>query len=237
MFNAFLIALAGGILPALLWLWFFLHEDNHPEPGGRIFLTFLAGMAAVLAVLPIEEAIRTHLTASATTVTTIILWSLAEEVIKYVAAYIVALQTTLTDEPIDFVIYMVTVALGFSAFENALFLLPAIGDSLYLQSIITGNMRFVGATLVHIVSSGLLGTMLAISYYRRKRLQIEYALLGIVGATALHAFFNFFIMGASSTQLFSTFSLVWVSIIILLLIIERARKVKPAHYNQQNANN
>ena len=52
----YLIAFAGGILPALIWLWFWLREDREaPEPRGLIALSFAAGMAVVYFVLPIQK--------------------------------------------------------------------------------------------------------------------------------------------------------------------------------------
>ena len=54
--EALLFALFGGILPALLWLIFWLREDRlHPEPRRFILYVFLTGMLVVPFVLPLEE--------------------------------------------------------------------------------------------------------------------------------------------------------------------------------------
>ena len=46
--GVLLIAIVGGILPALIWLFFWLMEDRcEPEPKRYIFLCFLGGMLAV----------------------------------------------------------------------------------------------------------------------------------------------------------------------------------------------
>ena len=53
-----LFSLVGGILPALLWLWFWLKEDaKKPEPGSLILVAFLGGMIAVPFTIPFEQAI------------------------------------------------------------------------------------------------------------------------------------------------------------------------------------
>ena len=54
---ALFIAFLGGVLPILLWLFFWLMEDSKaPEPKGYIFFCFLAGMVVVLPVaLPLER--------------------------------------------------------------------------------------------------------------------------------------------------------------------------------------
>ena len=55
-FQTILFALLGGVLPALLWLWFWLKEDKkRPEPRGLILLAFIAGMLTVPVVLPFEK--------------------------------------------------------------------------------------------------------------------------------------------------------------------------------------
>ena len=48
-------ALLSGVLPALLWLWFWLKEDNlHPEPRKVIARTFISGAIAVIFALIFE---------------------------------------------------------------------------------------------------------------------------------------------------------------------------------------
>ncbi|HEY4488488.1 MAG TPA: hypothetical protein VJB97_03140, partial [Candidatus Paceibacterota bacterium] len=88
-------AMAGGLLPALAWLWFWLREDSvHPEPRRLIALAFFAGMVTVAIVIPIENALSalvsdgTYIVLSAGAATTLIfaLWSIIEEVCKYIAA-------------------------------------------------------------------------------------------------------------------------------------------------------
>jgi RsiW-degrading membrane proteinase PrsW (M82 family) len=45
-----------AVLPALLWLFFWLREDRfHPEPRGLLILTFLAGGLVVFLITPLEQ--------------------------------------------------------------------------------------------------------------------------------------------------------------------------------------
>ncbi|KKW26148.1 MAG: hypothetical protein UY70_C0035G0005 [Candidatus Kaiserbacteria bacterium GW2011_GWB1_52_6] len=49
-------AAAGGLLPALAWLWFWRREDApHPEPRRLIALAFAAGMITVALVIPVQR--------------------------------------------------------------------------------------------------------------------------------------------------------------------------------------
>ena len=51
-----LFAFLGGILPALVWLYFLIKEDTRcPEPRSIVMLALIAGMLAVPLVLPLER--------------------------------------------------------------------------------------------------------------------------------------------------------------------------------------
>ncbi|MEK7184948.1 MAG: PrsW family glutamic-type intramembrane protease, partial [Patescibacteria group bacterium] len=146
-----LYALLAGILPTLLWLWFWLREDNlNPEPRSIIAISFILGIAVVpLAIIFEKYASDLIITESYK----YILWAGIEEICKFIAVLIIIIKSKNVDEPIDIMIYSITVALGFAALENTLFILSPIQNGDILRGIITGNMRFIGATLVHIVSS------------------------------------------------------------------------------------
>lgn len=223
-------ALLGGLLPALLWLWFFAHEDPHPEPRGRLIKTFVAGMIAVLIALALEG-IAQKFTGGEITTVTLLIWAAIEEIVKYGAAWLVALRTKVLDEPVDALIYLLVVALGFAAVENGLFLIEPLASAAYFDTVLTGSLRFIGATLVHVVSSGALGGLLALSYYRSKRLRHEAALVGLTAAVALHWIFNLLIMNTSQHGLLRVFTLVWVGVIALMLVFERAKRVAPKNYH------
>ncbi len=218
-------AFAGGVFPALAWLWFWRREDSkHPEPRRLIALAFLAGMVTVAIVIPIQKAIR-PLFADLTLV--FVLWSGIEEVMKYVVARVTVLGRREDDEPIDPVIYMVTVALGFAAVENALFLMSPLSGSTLLETILTGNLRFVGATLLHVLSSAAVGVALGLSFYKSKAAKRLYALGGVILAVVLHGTFNFLILNTPEEHLLRTFGLVWIGLIALLAVLEYIKRIHP----------
>ena len=218
-------AAAGGILPALAWLWFWRREDSaHPEPRRLIALAFLAGMVAVGVVIPLEKMVAPFIT-STTLVFTV--WSAMEEIIKYVMARLTVLHKFQDDEPIDSVIYMVTVALGFAAAENTLFLLSPLSGDTVTQTILTGDLRFVGATLLHVLSSAVIGCALALSFYKKGSTRRWYALIGVILASSLHATFNFLILNTPEDHLLRTFGLVWLGLIVLLGMLEYIKRIHP----------
>ena len=218
-------AFAGGIFPALAWLWFWRREDSvHPEPRMLIALAFLAGMVTVAIVIPAEKFVASYVVNTTLLFT---LWSAIEEVMKYLAARVTVLRRRDDDEPIDPVIYMVTVALGFAAAENALFLLSPLSGSTVWQTILTGNLRFVGATLLHVLSSAAIGVMLGLAFYKPLATKRLYALYGVILAIVLHSTFNFLILNTPEDQLLRTFGYVWIGLVALLGVLEYIKRIHP----------
>ncbi len=218
-------AAAGGVLPALAWLWFWLREDSkHPEPRRLIALAFIAGMVCVGFAVPIEKSVQPYL---ASTVLVFTAWSIIEEILKFIFAYATVLRRAEDDEPIDPVIYMVTTALGFAAAENTLFLLSPISGSTFLQTFLTGNLRFIGATLLHVISSAAIGVCIGVTFYKNKKTRRFATFIGVILASLLHASFNFFILSAPEETLLRTFSFVWVGVIVLLAVLEYIKRIHP----------
>lgn len=215
----------GGIIPALLWLWFWLREDSkRPEPRRLIALAFFAGMCTVVVAVPVEQYVQLYISNQTELFSA---WSAIEETLKFLAALIAVLWNKENDEPIDSVIYMITVALGFSAAENALFLYSPLSGNTLVQTFVTGDLRFVGATLLHLLSSATVGIALALAFYKSRLMKIVYAIGGVILAALLHATFNFFILNTPQDQLLRTFVFVWAGILVLLAALEYVKRIKP----------
>lgn len=224
--TRFLIAFLAGVVPALFWLWFWLREDKaRPEPKVLIASAFFAGMLIVPLVLPLQEYAQKRFVGD----NLIFVWVIIEEVLKYSAALIVVLWNKAVDEPIDAIIYMITIALGFSALENALFIYNPLTTGDYTNSFLTGNFRFLGATLLHVLASGTVGVSMALVYYKHSVIKVLTATFGLFIAVILHALFNFFIMDASGETVLGVFMFVWMGIIVLFLIFEKVKLIEKRH--------
>jgi RsiW-degrading membrane proteinase PrsW (M82 family) len=222
--SALFYSLVGGILPALFWLWFWIREDKlHPEPRGRIMLAFVAGMIAVPFAYPIQA---WAYGAFGLGLGTIIIWAAAEETLKYMAAGFTGLLSRSFDEPIDAMIYLITAALGFSALENTMFILNPLLEGQLQASFATGNMRFIGASLLHVVTSAVLGYCIAREFYRSRMGKIVWRIVGLTLAIGLHAIFNNYILYENGERTFLVFSFVWMGALALLLLFEKVKKIK-----------
>jgi RsiW-degrading membrane proteinase PrsW (M82 family) len=224
--TIFAIAFVAGLIPAIFWVWFWLREDSlKPEPYFLIAITFIAGMAVVPLALPLQRfALEIYPDSNV-----MFTWVIIEELLKYAVALAIVFWNREVDEPIDMVIYLIVIALGFAALENALFVFNPLMIGDYFNSALTGGFRFLGATLLHVLASGTIGMFLAFTYYKSKMVQMVAGTVGLFIAIVLHALFNFFIMEASGTTILGVFLFVWIGIIILFLLFERVKMLERNH--------
>jgi RsiW-degrading membrane proteinase PrsW (M82 family) len=220
----------GGLLPALVWLYFLLKEDyRNPEPRSVLFLAFLAGMIAVPVAVPLESLFRAYAYSTypmcspylPLCLPIITGWAVIEEVLKYGMCALFVLWRKDVDEPIDLVIYMLTTALGFAALENALFLAEPIAARHFLAALATDNLRFVGSTLLHIIASSTIGFMLALAHTLPRYMRGFVSAFGLILAISLHTTFNFLIIPRGDTHsILGAFLFVWCGAVVFFGLFE-----------------
>ncbi len=231
--ETFGYAFVGGLLPALAWLYFLLkEEDRCPQPRWAVVLAFIAGMIAVPLVMPLQSLACREWAESAVLACqggqtsllgtkVIIAWAAIEETAKYaVAAIFVLWRRAAVRNSLDIVATMLTVALGFAALENALFLLAPFSQGYLLQAIGLGNLRFIGSTLLHVVASSIIGFSLAFSYQSSRHIRALAASIGLILAIALHALFNFFIIQGDGSYVILALFTVWTGAVALFAAFE-----------------
>lgn len=211
-------AFLGGLLPAFIWLYFLLHEDaSHPEPKKMIALAFVAGMIAVPLAIPLEQYAKWALPDTLSILTA---WALIEETLKYAMAALFILWRSAVDEAPDYVIYMITVALGFAAAENMLFLITPLSNGHIASSIFTGDIRFMGSTLLHVFASATLGFAFAFSRASGPVMRMIIAASGLILATVLHTVFNALIISKGTSTTLAAVFLVWIAAVIFFAAFE-----------------
>lgn len=248
-----LYAFLGGLLPALIWLWFWLREDLHPEPKRLLLKAFAAGAIAIPFVLFAEVAISCAITylfsptasfgfcASSFTPLrafsflaeplVLVGFAATEEIIKYLSARRFVLTGKDFDEPVDAMIYLITTALGFAAFENMFFLIPAFANTLF-EGFVVSHLRFLGATLLHALSSGIIGYAIAISFYKEWK-RTHALMAGVFFATVLHAVFNMLVGNAENGGLGEALGVLTITSLFLIFAFDRVKKIKQASRYQR----
>ncbi len=200
-----LFAIILGILPGIIWLFFYLQEDLHPEPKKLLAKTFLIGGFFAFLALLVELLADCSLVRNfqncfgegnspiPLSIAIIIIFSLIEEVAKFMGAFVSVHKNPAFNEPVDAMIYAVVASLGFATVEN----IGAIGFEASQGGFITDpleiiSLRFIGATLLHTLAFAIVGYYWALSIrdFGKSRL----ILVGIAIATGLHALFNYFIL-------------------------------------------
>lgn len=221
--KTLLFAILGGALPAVFWLWFWLHEedDDQPEPKGLIALSFILGGIIVILAIGLEKYSLKYFSSHSSQ---IIIWSAIEEVLKMLAVGMVLIGSKIIRKPIDYPMYFIAVALGFAAFENILYLLRPLEVEGTVVGLLTGNLRFLGSTLLHAIASSMIGIALGLSFFI-KQYRAIYLLIGIACAIVLHSVFNFFIMKGDGENFLSVFGFLWVVAIINILIFEKLKRM------------
>lgn len=224
------------MLPAIVWLWFWLREDDaHPEPRKYIVLTFMYGILSVPFALVLQLIFNGLFSLSDTESVTampfmyaflvVLVWAAIEEFVKYKAAWFGGLKKAITDEAVDVPIYMISAALGFAALENTLFLLAPLLDGNLQEVIATTKLRFIGASLVHVASSALIGLFAGYSLFFMKSVRKRYITFGFMLASVLHALFNLFIIKGNQNS-FLGFLLIWLFVVLIIVLFERIKKIK-----------
>jgi len=203
-FLVYLVYAILGLLPSAVWLLFYLRKDAHPEPNRLVLLVFLGGalmgpIAALLQFLILRVAapsgVWPHIMAALNQsnylffLNIIILAPLSEELLKYLAVRWTVLKNPEFDEPLDAMVYMIVSALGFAATENLLNIFLAPNQTLSLAAS-QALARFLSATFLHALASGILGYFIALSLLNFKK-KVGIFWQGFILAVIFHSFYNY----------------------------------------------
>lgn len=222
-YQTIAIACATGILPTILWLVFWLRGDRTAgKPKGLFILCYILGALMVLLVVPLQKFAFKFVGIG---LTGIIIFAAIEELFKYLIINVAAFKSSFATRAIDFPMFLISGALGFAALENVFFILEPISNGSITLGLMTGNIRFLGATLLHAMASGLFGVMIGLSFYRNWELKTLYTMFGFALAVLLHSAFNFFIISGNGRNTLQTLAFLWVIAILNILLFEKLKRM------------
>jgi len=214
-----------GILPPILWLSFYLREDQRPEPKRMVILIFIMGIIFVFPAvtfqflflelfkfLNIEQPYLFFLK-------NFFVVAFLEEIFKFLPILLFVFKSKEFDEPVDGMIYMIISALGFAACENFFAILNLKPQQFqlpqfYFSSVIVLTiLRFLGPVFLHSLSSAIFGFFVSIYYFKKRKISI--LILGLFLASLLHFVFNFSIISIIEQKVFPFFG---YSLVVLFLV-------------------
>jgi len=233
-----------GILPSLVWLSYYLRKDLHPEPKRTILKLFIYGALLTIPVFIVQVGLSELLNQVKMSgildgwpiIADILKWfvviAFTEEFLKYFVVRQVIIKESTLDEPLDIMLYMVVVALGFAAVENMLYLFSPI-DHNYLNvnklletTIAISFIRFIGATFLHTLCSALIGYFLAIASLRDRKRKLLVG-SGILLASLLHGLYDFSIITLARPMNFIVPLLIIMGLVIFMIYdFDEIKKVK-----------
>ena len=209
-----------GLAPSIIWLLFFLRKDSHPESNSMILKIFFFGMLAALPVAMLEIGFYEQLKSLgfpiflSRIIYVFLGIAFVEEIFKYLVVKKWVNRDSELDEPVDIMLYMIIAALGFAASENLLILFPLLNPFQFFETAVVSILRFVGATLLHTLTSGLIGYFMVLSFLEAKN--HSKIAKGLFTATALHGLYNFSIMEVSGSLKFLIPIFILVSLAVFL---------------------
>ena len=133
-------------------------------------------------------------------------------------------------------IYVIPSSLEFAAIENILVMLNLIPNGAG-TALNTLALRFIGATLLHALASGLIGYFLAMSWFFQEHKK-KLIVFGLAIATLFHAAFNMLIAFAQESAnpvvglVYTTFLLIILAFLVSVLF----DKIKERHIHSQSLN-
>jgi Predicted membrane protein len=184
-----LLLLIASIGPGLLWLWYFYHQDRYePEPLKVVFKVFLAGLLLVIPAGLLEQlwrgqiltAVRNGNWASLLAMAFLVI-AFIEESLKTVFLWWLTGRNKELDEPVDGIIYGITLGLGFASLENLLWA-STFGFGV-------AALRAVVTTLAHATFTGWMGYFIAT--YRFHKPNWSILLIGYLLAWGSHGLYDF----------------------------------------------
>jgi RsiW-degrading membrane proteinase PrsW (M82 family) len=197
--NTVLLYFLLAILPGLVWLLVFLKRDNLPEPKMKVIQVFYLGMFVAIPTAFAELWLLNVLNQFGISLSVvnyfliknIFIIGLLEELFKFAIVYFFVLRNSCLDEPIDIPLYMIISALGFATSENIL-LFSGHSFGMITETYGLATVRFLGATLLHALCSGIIGVFLAWGFYWFKQRWL-FILSGFGLGIIAHGLFDFFL--------------------------------------------
>ena len=206
-----MLTLLITIVPSLLIILFFMKSDLFPEPNNQIFKIFFYGIVLCIPAFIINTALGTffsNIGFDGTLLPTLLTAAPIEEILKFIVLYYLVYKMKDFNEPIDGIVYGVTVSLGFATLEN-IYYVYVLSDYYNVSSQSLAILRSFSTIPAHGIFGATMGYFFMKYSFIKKQDNLT---LCIIVPILLHASYNFFV----STNFLIALLIIFISWFILL---------------------
>ena len=214
--------LLATILPSILIILFFVYSDKFKEPRGEIIKVFIYG---ILITIPayflntyISDFFYNNTRVSEGLISSFLTAAPVEEGLKLSVLYYFVYKMKDFNEPIDGIVYGVTVSLGFATLEN-LYYVYLLADYFETTSMALAVIRSFSAVPAHAVFGIFMGYFFMKYAFIKKGDNLFFA---FIVPFVLHGCYNLF----TTSNFFVSLGLILISWIIALRLFSRLKKTQ-----------
>jgi RsiW-degrading membrane proteinase PrsW (M82 family) len=188
-----------------------MKSDLFPEPNNQIFKIFFYGILLCIPAFIINTALGTFFSNvgfDGTLLPTLLSAAPIEEILKFIVLYYLVYKMKDFNEPIDGIVYGVTVSLGFATLEN-IYYVYVLSDYYNVSSQSLAILRSFSTIPAHGIFGATMGYFFMKYSFIKKQDNLT---LCIIVPILLHASYNFFV----STNFLISLLIICISWFILL---------------------
>jgi len=207
------------ILPSLLIILYFVKSDRFPEPSDQIIKIFFYGIFLCLPAFYLNTAlgdIYANTGLSENLISSFLSAAPVEEILKFTVLYSLVYKMKDFNEPIDGIVYGVTVSLGFATLEN-IYYVYVLSDYFGTTSQGLAILRSFSAIPAHAIFGATMGYFFMKYSFIQKQNNLAMCLIVPI---LLHGIYNFF---AGQYFIISLLTVI-ISWIVLLRAFSRLKK-------------
>ena len=214
-----MVTLLITILPSLLIVTFFVMSDRFREPNKEILKVFVYGIILVFPAFYLNsalDAIFASRSISENLIRSFLTAAPVEEVLKFCVLYSLVYKMKDFNEPIDGIVYGVSVSLGFATLEN-IYYVYFLSDYFDSSARTLAIVRSFSAVPAHGVFGAVMGYFFMKYSFVKKQNNL---FLCMFVPFLLHGFYNFF----AADYFIVSFLLIVISWIVVLRMFSRLKK-------------
>lgn len=219
------------ILPSILIVSYFVKSDRFPEPSGEIIKVFLYGIFICFPAYYLNTALGDIYSGrgiSEGLISSFLTAAPVEEILKFSVLYSLVYKMKDFNEPVDGIVYGVTVSLGFATLEN-IYYVYLLSDYFNSTEASMAILRAFTAIPAHGVFGATMGYFFMKYSFVKKQNNLALCMIVPIG---LHGAYNFF---AYSFFIVSVLIVIisWVIVLKAFVRLKKSQKLKKREYEKK----